>query len=450
MIKDILVRLNININKVRGQCYDGASTMRGHKSGVSTIISQIEPRALYTHCYGHSLNLAASNSLNKSKVMKEALETTHEITKLIKFSPRRDNIFRKIKEDMTPGSPDVRVLCPTRWTVRADSLASVIENYDVLLLTWEEASSICKDTESKSRIQGVSFVMKTFNFVFGVMLGELILRHTDNLSSTLQKKSMSAAEGQLIASMTVQTLNSIRNDTSFDLFWTKVNSFATSKNISEPELPRQRKVPKRYEEGISTGYFPESPKEYYKQLFFEAVDLIVNCIKDRFDQQGYKIYSSLESLLMKSCKGESINDDLDFITAFYGDDLDKKTLQAQLQTFRVHFEQHKEGKTSKTSFFDLLEYFSNLSQGQSALMDQVCKLMQLVLVMPATNATSERSFSALRRVKSYLRATMLQERLNYLMLLHVHKERTDAICLKTVVNDFIGDSIHRSNIFGNY
>ncbi len=83
-------------------------------------------------------------------------------------------------------------------------------------------------------------------------------------------------------------------------------------------------------------------------------------------------------------------------------------------------------------------------------MDQVCKLMQLVLVMPATNATSERSFGALRRVKSYLRATMLQERLNYLMLLHVHKERTDAICLKTVVNDFIEDSIHRSNIFGNY
>ncbi len=96
MIKDILVRLNININKVRGQCYDGASAMRGHKSGVSTIISQIEPRALYTHCYGHSLNLAASDSLNKSKIMKEALETTHEIiTKLIKFSPRRDNIFRK-------------------------------------------------------------------------------------------------------------------------------------------------------------------------------------------------------------------------------------------------------------------------------------------------------------------------------------------------------------------
>lgn len=42
MIKDVLIRMNLNINKVRGQCYDGASTMKGHRSGVSTQISRIE------------------------------------------------------------------------------------------------------------------------------------------------------------------------------------------------------------------------------------------------------------------------------------------------------------------------------------------------------------------------------------------------------------------------
>ena len=45
-------------------------------------------RAVYTHCYGHSLNLAASDAIKSSKMMKDALETTHEITKLIKFSPK--------------------------------------------------------------------------------------------------------------------------------------------------------------------------------------------------------------------------------------------------------------------------------------------------------------------------------------------------------------------------
>ena len=58
-------------------------------------------------------------------------------------------------------------------------------------------------------------------------------------------------------------------------------------------------------------------------------------------------------------------------------------------------------------------------------MPAVCKLLSLVLVMPATNAVSERSFSCLRRLKSYLRATMSQSRLNNVMVLHVHENLTD-------------------------
>ena len=61
------------------------------------------------------------------------------------------------------------------------------------------------------------------------------------------------------------------------------------------------------------------------------------------------------------------------------------------------------------------------------------------LFFPATNATSERSFSALRRVKSYLPSTMCQQRLNNLMLLHVHEGITDAI---NIASEFIGDSEH--------
>ena len=65
-------------------------------------------KALYTHCYSHSLNLAASDTLQNCKVMKTALETTHEITKLIKYSPRRQNLFDSIKEELAP----IRVLFP--------------------------------------------------------------------------------------------------------------------------------------------------------------------------------------------------------------------------------------------------------------------------------------------------------------------------------------------------
>ena len=90
-----------------------------------------------------------------------------------------------------------------------------------------------------------------------------------------------------------------------------------------------------------------------------------------------------------------------------------------------------------------------MTQAQRDLLDQVVNLMQLILVMPATNSTSERSFSALRRVKTYLRSTMGQQRLNDLLLLHVHKEITDSLNLKEVVNSFVNNE-HRLQLFGKF
>ena len=66
----------------------------------------------------------------------------------------------------------------------------------------------------------------------------------------------------------------------------------------------------------------------------------------------------------------------------------------------------------------------------------------LVLKM-VWNATSERSFSSLCRVKTYLRNTMGQERLNNLMTLHAHKEIIDSLDLDAIANEFIVNSEHR-------
>ena len=45
---------------------------------------------------------------------------------------------------------------------------------------------------------------------------------------------------------------------------------------------------------------------------------------------------------------------------------------------------------------------------------------------------------------------MTQERLNHLMVMHVHKERTDKLALKTVLNNFMGESEHFTSIFAMY
>lgn len=94
-IKDTLLRMNIEISKCRGQCHDGASNMTGSRNGVAVQIAREEKRVLYMyiHCFAHVLNLAVADTITASKVCKDALDTAMEITKLIKFSPKKECYF---------------------------------------------------------------------------------------------------------------------------------------------------------------------------------------------------------------------------------------------------------------------------------------------------------------------------------------------------------------------
>ena len=130
------------------------------------------------------------NAVRNCKLMRDALDTAYELIKLIKKSPRRDSKFQKLKEGIPEGSPGIRVLCPTRWTVRAQALESILKNYEVLQLLWQECLDFVKETDMRSRIIGVSACMKSFDFFFGSSLGELLLSHSDNLSKILQSSTM--------------------------------------------------------------------------------------------------------------------------------------------------------------------------------------------------------------------------------------------------------------------
>ena len=68
----------------------------------------------------------------------------------------------------------------------------------------------------KARIHGVSSQMLSFKFLFGLLLAEKILRHTDKLSTTLQQPEMSAVEYHRSAMLSVQTLKEMRNEARFD------------------------------------------------------------------------------------------------------------------------------------------------------------------------------------------------------------------------------------------
>ena len=68
--------------------------MSGSKSGVVTQMCAAETCVVFTHCYGHSLNLACGDAIKHCKLVWDALDTSYEIIKLIKKSPAREAILK--------------------------------------------------------------------------------------------------------------------------------------------------------------------------------------------------------------------------------------------------------------------------------------------------------------------------------------------------------------------
>ena len=120
---------------------------------------------------------------------------------------------------------------------------------------WEEAQSGHLDGEMKARIDGVETQMHSFDFLYGVFLGELILRHTDNLSKSLQHKALSAAEGQHLARLTLEVLQSLRDSDRYSAFYSRVVEEQSRFGVTDPVLPRKRRTPQRFEVGSSAGDF---------------------------------------------------------------------------------------------------------------------------------------------------------------------------------------------------
>ena len=139
------------------------------------------------------------------------------------------------------------MLATTRWTVRADAFASILENYEALLYTWTEAKQVCSDSEVRARVGGVAKHMESFEFLFGLELGRIVFNMADNLSKALQGTSISASDGQSLMKSTVTAYEKIRTDDSFLGFWNTVEKKRQFCTVDEPHLTRQRKFPKLFE-----------------------------------------------------------------------------------------------------------------------------------------------------------------------------------------------------------
>ena len=101
IIKDVQLQINMKVKYCRGQCYDGASNMTGVRNEVAKQPTDEQPRAIFTHCSGHVLNLAVGDNVKKFKLMRLFLDAVFEITKLIKKFPKLGAIFQKLRGGST-------------------------------------------------------------------------------------------------------------------------------------------------------------------------------------------------------------------------------------------------------------------------------------------------------------------------------------------------------------
>ena len=87
----------------------------------------------------------------------------------------------------------------------------------------------------------------------------------------------------------------MRTDDTYKTFLDFATKTSTDLGVAEPVLPRPRKVSRRLGDGASQCYQSSSVQEHYSRLYYEAMDLAITSIKDRFDQPGFHMYRNLET-----------------------------------------------------------------------------------------------------------------------------------------------------------
>lgn len=445
LIKDCLLRCSLPMINLHGQAYDGASNMAGRLTGVATRISNEYPKAHFVHCMAHSLNLCLQEVGSNCHSVRDALSLTSELAKIIRASPKRLALFKNIQQEVATGSSTLKPLCPTRWTVRTAAISSVLENYTAITIELELLTRE-GSTEVRNKACGLLALMDKFSVYFGLKFSLIVFAITEQVSTTLQSKDLTAQEAIKAVEMTIECFNRQRNELSFDDLYQK--TIEESEGLTQPpSLPRVRKAPKRFDSNCPPHTF-SAPVDFYRKIYYEVLDLMINELRRRFQHPSFVMLQHIEKLLITSINGGSMIPSNEFCT-LYAEDIDIERLKIQLLLLPDLLSTTCSSIKKVTSIRTIIELFNSNSFSKS-LLSQVDKLLRLYLTVPLTSSTAERSFSTLRRLKNYLRSTMTQERLNHVILLHTHKEITDNIDVKQIAIDFIGRNQRRMNFFGQY
>jgi hypothetical protein len=174
----------------------------------------------------------------------------------------------------------------------------------------------------------------------------------------------------------------------------------------------------------------------YRPIFFNLLDTAIAQLTERFSSDGLAKYKKLENVLLTS---EVPEENQDLLRQY--PELNVPDLVVQLRMF---------SRTRQiTSVESAVAVLRDMLPEVRAEYDQICQLVRLLMVSPASSAQAERSFSALRRLKTWLRTTMSEVRLNSVAVCHTHQDLIDRLEIKPLMAEYISRSDIRRSLFGS-
>ncbi|XP_031337201.1 uncharacterized protein LOC116166386 [Photinus pyralis] len=301
-----------------------------------------------------------------------------------------------------------------------------------------------KQSDSSSTAAALGFFnkMESFGFYFNLHLLISVFEGVERLNAELQKKELSVNESHRKVYIVKESFSSLR-EKGFSELWHDAESGAAKLRLQSPTLPRLRlrKVPRRLDSGSSHEY--STPRKYFEKLFYEVIDLTLTSLNDRFQSDTINFLNAVEDFILKKL-GMSEN----VVTSFYNINGEEEFDPERLRLHRDMLldAMQSAGISSPNCIMDVVQ-FLRANPEVASLIPEIKKLCRIILTIPASTCTAERSFSALHRLNTYLRSNLRQDRLNHVAVLHVHRDYTAALDLKPLMKEWISRSAQHSSTF---
>jgi hypothetical protein len=413
VILETLNNIGIDLNFLRGQGYDGASSMSGQFKGVQALITNKYPTAIYVHCVSHSLNLALSNAAEVVPI-RNAFGILEKIYTFFN-TPKRQDILQHNIETSTYNSNKTKLkqLCPTRWVERHDSVIILKQMLLPVVAALEEIQSwSCKDSSSNAFL--LLCGIRQSSFIISLLCAEKLLSYTLPISKILQSTDLDISEALNNVDSVISVLQNIRTnvENEFKIIFNEACEIADALEITIA-MPRLTKNQTK-----RCNVPSENEEEYYKRaIFIPWLDSFINSISERFLKHKDVIKSFKCLLPTGHIPNQTEKSQYSKLLEFYKNDIPQNGVNAAAAEFDLWYQKFAHQNHSLPH-----NAIDALNLCNDTLFQTIFILLKIFSTLPVSTSTTERSFSSLRRIKTYLRNTMSQNRLNGLAMLHIHRE----------------------------